>query len=51
LLPLPDCQDAPAADGSKVTLLIDRSFLLSEVPDAIRYLLQRHRHGKIVITM
>jgi len=33
----------------KVTPVIDRSYRLSEVPEAIRYLDQRHARGKVVI--
>lgn len=34
-----------------VTPVIDRTYALREVPDAIRYLEQRHARGKVVITM
>jgi NADPH:quinone reductase-like Zn-dependent oxidoreductase len=34
----------------KVTSVIDRRYRLSEVPEAIRYLEQRHAQGKVVIT-
>jgi len=34
----------------KVTPVIDRGYRLSEVPEAIRYLEQRHARGKVVIT-
>ena len=34
----------------KVRPVIDRQYRLSEVPEAIRYLEQRHAHGKVVIT-
>ena len=37
--------------SSKVTPVIDRSYGLPEVPDAIRYLEQRHARGKVVITV
>ena len=32
-----------------VTPVIDRRYKLSEVPEAIRYLEQRHAHGKVII--
>jgi NADPH:quinone reductase-like Zn-dependent oxidoreductase len=35
----------------KVTPVIDRSYRLSEVPEAIRYLEERHARGKVVVTM
>jgi NADPH:quinone reductase-like Zn-dependent oxidoreductase len=35
----------------KVTPVIDRRYRLSEVPEAIRYLEQRHAQGKVVITI
>src|SRR5215813_13879511 len=34
----------------RVTPVIDRRYRLSEVPEAIRYLEQRHARGKVVIT-
>ena len=34
-----------------VTPVIDRSYRLDEVPDAIRYLEQGHARGKVVITV
>lgn len=34
----------------KVRPVIDKQYRLSEVPEAIRYLEQRHAHGKVVIT-
>jgi NADPH:quinone reductase-like Zn-dependent oxidoreductase len=34
----------------KVTPVIDRRYRLSEVPEAIRFLEQRHARGKVVIT-
>jgi NADPH:quinone reductase-like Zn-dependent oxidoreductase len=37
--------------AEKVTPVIDRSYPLSEAPDAIRYLEQGHARGKVVITM
>ena len=38
-------------EAGKVTPVIDRTYPLSEVPDAMRYLEQRHTGGKLVITM
>ena len=38
-------------EAGKVTPLIDRTFPLREVPEAIRYLLQGHGRGKVVITV
>ena len=35
----------------KVTPVIDRSYTLREVPEAIRYLEQGHARGKVVITV
>ena len=37
--------------AGKVTPVIDRTYKLSEVPEAIRYLEQGHARGKIVITV
>lgn len=37
--------------SGKVTPVIDRTYSLTEVPDAIRYLEQRHARGKVVISM
>jgi len=37
--------------AGKVTPVIDRSYTLSEVPEAIRYLEEGHARGKIVITV
>jgi NADPH:quinone reductase-like Zn-dependent oxidoreductase len=37
--------------AGKVTPVIDRSYTLSEVPEAIRYLEQGHARGKVVITL
>ncbi len=36
---------------AKVTPVIDKRFSLSEIPEAIRYLDQRHARGKVVITL
>ena len=38
-------------ESGKITPVIDRTYPLTEVPEAIRYLEQGHAHGKIVITM
>jgi len=38
-------------EHGKVMPVIDRTFSLSEVPDAIRYLESGHARGKIVVTM
>ena len=35
----------------KVTPVIDRSYTLSEVPDAVRYSEEGHARGKIIITV
>ena len=37
-------------EAGKVTPVIDRTYALSEVPDAIRYLEKGHTRGKVVIT-
>ena len=38
-------------EAGQVTPVIDRSYPLSEVPEAIRYLEQGHARGKVVITV
>jgi NADPH:quinone reductase-like Zn-dependent oxidoreductase len=38
-------------ESGKVTPVIDRTHPLNEVPEAIRYLEQRHARGKVVITI
>ena len=38
-------------ETGKLTPVIDRSYPLSEVPEAIRYLEEGHARGKIIITM
>jgi NADPH:quinone reductase-like Zn-dependent oxidoreductase len=38
-------------ETGKVTPVIDRCYSLTEVPEAIRYLEQRHARGKVVITL
>jgi NADPH:quinone reductase-like Zn-dependent oxidoreductase len=37
-------------ESGKVTPVIDRSYSLTELPEAIRYLEQHHARGKVVIT-
>ena len=37
--------------AGKVIPVIDKRYRLSEVPDAMRYLEQRHARGKIIITV
>ena len=39
------------AEGGKVTPVIDRTYPLSESPDALRHLEAGHARGKIVITV
>jgi NADPH:quinone reductase-like Zn-dependent oxidoreductase len=38
-------------EARKVTPVIDRSYPLSDVPEAIRYLEEGHARGKVVITV
>jgi NADPH:quinone reductase-like Zn-dependent oxidoreductase len=38
-------------EAKKVTPVIDRTYRLSEVPEAMRYLEQGHAQGKVVITL
>jgi NADPH:quinone reductase-like Zn-dependent oxidoreductase len=38
-------------EAGGVTPVIDRTYPLSEVPEAIRYLEEGHARGKIVITV
>jgi NADPH:quinone reductase-like Zn-dependent oxidoreductase len=38
-------------EAGKITPVIDRSYPLSEVPEAIRYLEEGHARGKVVITV
>lgn len=38
-------------EAGKVTPVIDRSYSLSEVPEALRYLEEGHARGKVVITV
>ncbi len=37
--------------AGKVKPVIDKRYRLSEVPEAIRYLEERHARGKVVITL
>jgi NADPH:quinone reductase-like Zn-dependent oxidoreductase len=37
--------------AGKVTPVIDRSYKLGEVPEAIRYLEKGHARGKVVISL
>jgi NADPH:quinone reductase-like Zn-dependent oxidoreductase len=37
--------------SGKVTPVIDRTYKLSDLPDAIRYLEQGHARGKVVVTV
>jgi NADPH:quinone reductase-like Zn-dependent oxidoreductase len=37
-------------EAGKITPVIDRTYSLSETPEAIRYLEQGHARGKVVIT-
>lgn len=39
------------AESSKVTPIIDRTYTLSEVPEAIRYLEGEHARAKVVVTV
>jgi len=39
------------AEGGKVTPVIDRTYPLSESPDAMRYLEAGHARGKVVIAV
>ena len=38
-------------EAGKVTPVIDKRYRLSEVPEAIRYLEEKHARGKVVITL
>ena len=38
-------------ETEKITSVIDRSYPLAELPDAIRYLEEGHARGKVVITV
>jgi NADPH:quinone reductase-like Zn-dependent oxidoreductase len=39
------------AEAGTVKPVIDRTYLLSDVPEAIRYLEEGHARGKVVITL
>jgi NADPH:quinone reductase-like Zn-dependent oxidoreductase len=39
------------AEGKTVTPVIDRTYTLSEVPEAVRYLEEGHARGKVVVTL
>lgn len=51
----PNAQDlvavAELCQAGTIVPVIDRRFSLGEVPDALRYLGERHAHGKLVITV
>jgi NADPH:quinone reductase-like Zn-dependent oxidoreductase len=38
-------------EAGRVTPVIDRSYRLSEAPEAIRYLEEGHARGKVVVTV
>jgi NADPH:quinone reductase-like Zn-dependent oxidoreductase len=38
-------------EAEKVTPVIDRTYRLSEAPEAIRYLEEGHARGKVVVTI
>ena len=38
-------------ETGKLTPVVDRSYPLSETPDAIHYVGKGHSHGKVVVTM
>ena len=38
-------------DAGKITPVIDRSYALSQVPEAMRYLEEGHAQGKVVISV
>ena len=38
-------------EAGKIVPVIDRSYPLNEVPDAIRYVEEKHPQGKVVITV
>ncbi len=38
-------------ENGKITAFIDKRYLLSEAPEALRYLGGGHAKGKVVITM
>ena len=42
---------ADLMQSGKIKPVIDRTYKLSEVPDAVRYVEEGHARGKVVITM
>ncbi|MEX2421043.1 MAG: zinc-binding dehydrogenase, partial [Actinomycetota bacterium] len=42
---------AELIEAGKVAPVVDRTFLLVEAPDAIRYLEHGHPRGKVVVTV
>jgi NADPH:quinone reductase-like Zn-dependent oxidoreductase len=42
---------AELIESGKVTPVIDKTYPLSQAPDAIRYMQEGHAHGKVVITI
>jgi NADPH:quinone reductase-like Zn-dependent oxidoreductase len=42
---------ADLMQSGKVTPVIDRTYKLSDVPEALRYLEQGHARGKVVIAL
>jgi NADPH:quinone reductase-like Zn-dependent oxidoreductase len=38
-------------EAGKITPVVDRTYPLSEVPEAIRYLEEGHARGKLVISV
>jgi NADPH:quinone reductase-like Zn-dependent oxidoreductase len=42
---------AQLIESGQVTPVIDRTYPLSQAPDAIRYMQQGHARGKVVITV
>ena len=47
----PDGRLGGRVPADKITPVIDRTYSLSETPDAIRYLDEGHTRGKVVITV
>ena len=42
---------AGMAESGKLKVVIDRTYKLAEVPEAVRYVEEGHAHGKVVITV
>jgi len=42
---------ARAPESGKLRPVIDKRYSLGEVPDAIRYLEEKHARGKVVVTL